>query len=47
MLLFWECGYGGASYKALLSTMAVIHPQSLIAAFGSKAKLFEAVLTAY
>lgn len=47
MLLFWERGYGGASYKTLLSAMAVPHPQSLIAAFGPKAKLFEAVLTRY
>lgn len=47
MLLFWERGYSGASYKALLSAMAVPHPQSLIAAFGPKAKLFEAVLAAY
>ena len=47
MLLFWERGYSGASYKALLSAMSVPHPQSLIAAFGSKAKLFEAALTRY
>ncbi|MCJ2079291.1 hypothetical protein MKK68_27285 [Methylobacterium sp. E-016] len=47
ILLFWERGYGGASYKALLSVMGVPHPQSLIAAFGSKAKLFEAALAQY
>ncbi|WP_052083586.1 TetR/AcrR family transcriptional regulator [Methylobacterium oryzae] len=47
MMLFWERGYGGASYTTLLSAMAVPHPNSLVAAFGPKAKLFEAALAAY
>ncbi|WP_139342596.1 TetR/AcrR family transcriptional regulator [Methylobacterium radiotolerans] len=47
MMLFWERGFGGASYTTLLSAMAVPHPNSLVAAFGPKAKLFEAALAAY
>lgn len=47
MLLFWEQGYSGTSFKALQSAMAIPHPQSLIAAFGSKPGLFEAALNAY
>ena len=47
MLLFWERGYGGASYTTLMSAMAVPHPNSLVAAFGPKAKLFEAALAMY
>jgi TetR/AcrR family transcriptional regulator, transcriptional repressor for nem operon len=47
MLLFWQHGYGGASYKALLPAMAIRHPQSLVLTFGSKAKLFEEALGMY
>jgi AcrR family transcriptional regulator len=47
MLLFWEWGYSGTSFRALQSAMAIPHPQSLIAAFGSKSELFEAALHAY
>lgn len=47
MLLFWGRNYGSASYQALLSAMGVPRPQSLIAAFGSKAKLFATALGRY